>query len=196
MFSISHYTRKIGERREALAPLRSHCFGPVVAPKSYSIQSDNTTSSRLGRSGSLVFRSTRKSWGPAIPACIVNCNVISVCWPGFNVVAPTTARGGQQPSTSRTWGWPRICSVSLPSLRTTKRAVTGCSTCTRPKSIVSGSTTSRPLVPTPGLAPGRPAISSVPPRSGSAHRLRQAAGATAGTMGKRLSSSFLLHLRY
>lgn len=28
MFSISHYTRKIGERREALAPLRSHCFWP------------------------------------------------------------------------------------------------------------------------------------------------------------------------
>lgn len=70
----------------------------------YGTQFDFTSSNFFGSAGSLVRRWTRNWWGPSMPVCIMYSRTISVVSPGLSVVEPTTALGGQQPSTTSTWG--------------------------------------------------------------------------------------------
>ena len=72
----------------------------------YGTQLERMTTSCSGFAGSLVRTWTRKSWGPSMPSCIINSRVTAVSSPGWSVVEPTTARGGQQPSTTFTSGFP------------------------------------------------------------------------------------------
>ncbi len=52
-----------------------------------------------------------------MPSCMVNSADTVVDWPGFKVVEPTTARGGQQPSTVSTAGLAAIVNGASPTFR-------------------------------------------------------------------------------
>jgi len=51
-----------------------------------------------------VCSGTQNSWYPPIPGCIVKASETVVAWPGWMVVGPTTASGGQQPAAALTCG--------------------------------------------------------------------------------------------
>lgn len=76
----------------------------------YFPQSESTASSTSGVTGSLVLTFTRKSCKPSMPLCIMNSIESGVLCPGWMVVEPTTALGGQQPCLTSTIGWLTICS--------------------------------------------------------------------------------------
>lgn len=70
-----------------------------------------------GETGSFDLTMMRNSWGPPIPSCIMVLMRSLLDWPGCKVVAPTTGSGGQQPSTSSTFGLPCRTTGASPTLR-------------------------------------------------------------------------------
>jgi hypothetical protein len=124
-------------------PRRSGCRSSIGATPADHFQSDFTTSSFSGSTGSLLRRWMWNSCGPSIPGCMVNSRDTAVSPPEAIAVEPTAARGGQHPFTSSTSGWPRICSVALPTFLILNTADTSRLTGCMPRSILSRSTTRR-----------------------------------------------------
>ena len=129
--------------RDRLSPARV----PVRSTNHHGPQSERTMSWRWGATGSLVRTTTKNSCGPPMPACMVKIMLSVVDCPGWMVVEPTTASGGQHPFSALTGETSTIRSGTSPALVRVNTALARPSYGKRPRSISLRSTTRRGVPP-------------------------------------------------